>query len=79
MSNPLFNGQKPFDQGQNNATAQQAFSQLKSNPVGFLKQAGYNVPEELASNPMAIAQHLIQSGQIPRTRLTNLMQMLGRR
>lgn len=77
MSNPLFNGEKSAQQSQMNP--QQAISQIKSDSVGYLKQAGYNVPEELASNPMAIAQHLIQSGQIPRTRLTNLMQMLGRR
>lgn len=77
MSNPLFNVEKSAQQNQMNP--QQAISQIKSDSVGYLKKAGYNVPEELASNPMAIAQHLIQSGQIPRTRLTNLMQMLGRR
>jgi hypothetical protein len=78
MSNPLMQGKQNAQQ-QQQISPQQALSQIKSDSVGYLKQAGYNVPEEIANNPMAIAQHLIQSGQIPRTRLTSLMQMLGRR
>lgn len=53
----------------------QAVNQLKSNPVYFLKQAGYNIPAEIAGNPAAIIQHLVNSGQIPKSRL----QMFARR
>jgi hypothetical protein len=73
MSNPLFNGEKSAQQSQMNP--QQAISQIKSDPVGFLKQSGYNIPAEIAKNPAAIIQHLVNSGQIPKSRL----QMYARR
>ena len=68
MSNPLIqrNGNAPV---QGKADPRQALAQLKSDPVGMLKQAGYNVPDETAGNPMAMIQHLITSGQIPKSRL----------
>lgn len=74
MSNPLFNGEKSAQQ-QNQMNPQQAISQIKSDPVGFLKQSGYNIPAEIAGNPAAIIQHLVNSGQIPKSRL----QMFARR
>lgn len=65
--------------GQNQQVQQmnpaQAISQLKQNPASFLKQAGYNIPAEIAGNPAAIIQHLVNSGQIPKSRL----QMFARR
>lgn len=76
MSNPLM--QKNPAQVQQ-VNPQQEIASLKSNSVGYLESKGYRIPENIAGNPMAIAQHLIQSGQIPKTRLTNLMQMLGKR
>lgn len=38
--------------------------QLQANPSVMLKQAGYNVPDELNGNPQAMVMHLMQSGQI---------------
>jgi hypothetical protein len=68
MSNPLFHkSQQPAQQDKMNA--QQAFTQLRNDPIGYLKQAGYNVPDEISSNPMAIIQHLVRSGQVPLGRL----------
>lgn len=77
MSNPLMQAGNPAQMQQVNP--QQEIEKMKSNSVGYLESKGFHIPENIASNPMAIAQHLIQSGQIPKTRLTNLMQMLGRR
>lgn len=54
----------------------QAVSQLKSNPVSFLKQAGYSIPAN-ANNPNEIIQHLLQSGQIPQNRLAAAQKMLA--
>lgn len=66
--------------GQNQQVQQvnpaQAISQLKQNPASFLKQAGYNIPAN-ANNPNEIIQHLLQSGQIPQSRLTAAQQMLS--
>lgn len=66
--------------GQNQPNQQQmnpmqAVSQLKSNPVSFLKQAGYSIPAN-ANNPNEIIQHLLQSGQIQQNRLASTQQML---
>lgn len=36
---------------------------LKSNPIGFLQQRGFNVPNNL-SDPNQIVQYLMNSGQI---------------
>lgn len=71
MKNPLMNGGSPAPM-QQQMNPQQAIAKLKSDPVGMLKQAGYNIPEEIASNPMAIVQHLVNSGQIPKSRLQAL-------
>lgn len=51
---------------------------LKQNPSGMLQQAGFNVPQGM-NNPQQIIQHLIQSGQVPQNRYTQVLQMLGRR
>lgn len=56
-------------QNQPQMNPQQMISELKSDPVGVLKQAGYNIPENLANNPMAMIKHLVNSGQIPKSRL----------
>lgn len=57
MMNPLFNavggGTNPM----------QMLAQLKSNPLGMLRQAGFNVPDNI-NDPNAIIQHLMNSGQI---------------
>lgn len=55
----------------------QAVNQLKQNPVSFLKQAGYNIPET-TNNPNEIIQYLLQSGQIQQSRLAGAQQMLAK-
>lgn len=52
----------------------QMLAQLKSNPLGMLKKAGYNVPSDV-SNPQAIIQHLMNSGQVTQQQLTRAQQM----
>lgn len=37
--------------------------QLQSNTAGAIKEAHYDVPEEIVNNPQAAAMHIIQSGQ----------------
>ena len=75
MSNPLTAG----NPAQSQMNPQEMISKLKSDPVGMLKQAGYNVPESIAQDPGAMIQHLMQSGQIPQSRLQSIMQRFGRR
>lgn len=59
----------------------QMLSQLRSNPAGMLRQAGYNVPDGMNS-PQQIINHLLNSGQVNNSRLNMAQQMaqqFGRR
>ena len=69
--------QQPAQQAQVNA--QQAFSELQSDPIGVLSKIGLNVPAGM-TNPQQIVNHLMQTGQVPQSRLAQVMQMMmGRR
>lgn len=57
-------------------TIQDAMGQLRQDPSGVLRQAGFNVPGNL-SNPQQIVQHLMQTGQVPQNRMAQVMQMLS--
>ena len=50
-------GQRPMD-------FNTAMGQLKSDPAGVLKQAGFNVPQEYIGNSQQTVMHLIRSGQV---------------
>lgn len=56
----------------------QMVQQLQANPAAMLRSRGLNIPDGM-SNPQQIVQHLVQSGQVPNTRLQQIMQMMGRR
>ena len=59
--------------GQQPANMQDALKQLQSDPRGMAQRAGYNIPENLAGNPQAMVQHMIQSGQIGGPKLQQAM------
>ena len=50
--------------------------QIQRDPIGMARQAGYNIPENLAGNPQAMVQHLIQSGQVSNPMLQRIMPMI---
>ena len=62
---------------------QDAMHELQQHPAQLMKQAGFNVPDEIANNPQASVMHLIQSGQVGgpmMQRIRPMMNMLmGRR
>lgn len=60
MQNPLMRGFRPPMARQNPA---QLLQQLKSNPGLFVRNMGYDVPDEALKDPMSIVNHLAQSGQ----------------
>lgn len=72
MANPFFNALGGAAMGGMNPM--QMLTQLKSNPMGLLRQAGFNVPTNINS-PQAIIQHLMNSGQISQSQLTQAQQM----
>lgn len=48
-----------------------AAQQFKANPIGFLlqKRVGVNVPQNIANDPNAMLQHLINTGQVNPSRV----------
>ena len=63
---------------QERITPQQAVQMLQRDPAGVLRQAGINIPSGM-TDPQQIVNHIIQSGQRPQNRLTQILQMMGRR
>ena len=50
--------------------------QLKANPVQFLLQRTFNIPQNISPNdPNAILNYLVTSGQISQTQINNAYQM----
>lgn len=66
--NPLFNA---LGGGMNPMAM---LNQLKSNPLGFLRQKGFNIPDNI-SDPNAIIQHLMNTGQINQQTYNQARQM----
>jgi len=66
MNNPMIPQQQP--------NMMQALQQLRANPMQILQQAGFTVPQGM-SDPNAIIQHLLQSGQVPQERYNQVLQM----
>ena len=73
--NPLFNALGGMASGGLNPIAM--LNQLKSNPLGFLRQKGFNVPDNL-NNPNDIIQHLMNTGQINQAQYNQARQMAQR-
>ena len=71
MNNPLV-GNSPQQMN-----PMQMLQQLRSNPVAFIKQAGFTVPGNL-SNPNDIIQHLMNTGQVSQQRYDQALRMAQR-
>lgn len=65
------NGQTPMD-------FSTAMGQLKANPAGMLKQAGYSLPGNVGNDPQKMVMHLIQSGQVGGPMMRMIQPMLAR-
>lgn len=59
-------------------TPQDAMSELRAHPAETYKQAGFNVPDEIANNPQATVMHLIQSGQVGGPMMQRIQPLLSR-
>lgn len=53
-------------------------SQLRQNPVQFLLQRRLNIPGDIAGDPNAILQHLVQTGQVSQQQINGAYQMAQR-
>lgn len=54
----------------------QNLQQLKSNPVNFLMQRKFNVPANMANDPSAILNHLLQTGQVSQDAVNRAYQQM---
>lgn len=57
-------------------TMMDAMKELQTHPSQLLKQAGFNVPDNIANNPQASVMHLIQSGQVGGPMMKRIQPML---
>lgn len=68
MSNPLYNSmQQP--------SMASMLKNLKQNPVQFLMQRKFNIPQDITNDPNAIIQHLMRTGQVSQQQYNRAMQM----
>ena len=66
MNNPMMGNQM-----------MQMLGQLKANPMQFLMQRRMNVPANIANDPNAIVNHLLQTGQVSQDAVNRAYQQLG--
>lgn len=53
----------------------QMLPQIKANPMQFLLQRKLNIPQGMTSDPNAILNHLLQTGQISQNQVNGAYQM----
>lgn len=62
----------------NGGNMQIQLQQIQRDPLGMARQAGYQIPENLAGNPQAMVMHLLQTGQISAPMMQKIQPMLQR-
>lgn len=50
---------------------------FKSNPMQFLAQRRFNVPANIANDPQAILNHLLQTGQVSQDAINQAYQQMS--
>lgn len=53
-------------------------NQIKQDPIGMAKKSGFNIPDNLANDPQAMVNHLVQTGQITNQKVQWIMNMVQR-
>lgn len=63
----------------NNPIAQimQMLPQFKANPMQFLMQRKFNIPQSIVNDPNAIVNHLLQTGQVSQEAVNRAYQQMG--
>lgn len=68
MNNPLMGNMA------NGMNIMQQLQMLRQNPMQFLRQRGFNVPDNV-TDPQAIIQHLMNSGQVSQQQMNQAQAM----
>jgi len=53
----------------------QNIQQLKANPLQFLMKRGFNIPDEVGTDPQNILNHLMKSGQVTQEQINSVYQV----
>jgi len=61
-----------------NNNIESALQSLKQNPIQFIAQRKFNVPQNIANDPNAIIQHLMNTGQVSQQSYNAVMQKMGK-
>lgn len=61
---------------QKNLNVTQLYQQFQNNPINFLMQNRFSIPNGIDNSPQAIIQHLLDSGQITQQQVNQARQML---
>lgn len=72
MSNPIYDAMA--GSGSNMMSMLQA---LKQNPIQFIAQRKFNVPQNISNDPNAIIRHLMNTGQVTQQRYDQVMRQIG--
>ncbi len=70
MANPLYQSMQP-----QSSNMMQMLQNLKQNPMQFLIQRKFNVPQNVQNDPNAIIKHLMDTGQVSQQQYNKAMQM----
>lgn len=80
MSNPIYEEDMRGRTQQQQMNPMQALQNLKSDPISFMKQRGFNLPDGVdVRNPQSIINALMQSGQVSGNAYQKAMQRMMRR
>lgn len=71
----LFDKLQPAKRQAQQANPAQLMQQLRKDPEATLKSAGLEVPQGM-NDPQQIVQHLIDSGQVPQSRITQAVRFM---
>lgn len=59
-----------------NGQPQMTVQDIQKDPIGMAQKVGYQIPQNLAGNPQAMVQHLIQTGQVGGPALQRVMPLI---
>lgn len=55
----------------------QILQQFKADPMQYLMRSRLNVPQDMASDPQAILNHLLQTGQVSQLRVNEAYRLVN--
>ena len=50
--------------------------QLKEDPMGMARKAGFQIPEDIKGDPRAMVMHMIQTGQVNSPMMQRILPMI---